>query len=218
MKDTYRHKGLRKKLVTELRNKGIQDEAVLSAMLALPRHFFMDKDFVEWAYQDKAFPIGNKQTISQPYTVAYQTSLLRVEKRQKILEIGTGSAYQAAILAIMGARVYTVERQKPLYQKAKRRLEQLGLGNVRTFYRDGYKGLPEFAPFDGILVTAGATEIPQALKAQLAIGGRLVIPVGERELQVMYRITRVSEKEYKEERFDNFCFVPFLAGLNRVGD
>ena len=118
----------------------------------------------------------------------------------------------------MGARVYTVERQKPLYQKAKRRLEQLGLGNVRTFYRDGYKGLPEFAPFDGILVTAGATEIPQALKAQLAIGGRLVIPVGERELQVMYRITRVSEKEYKEERFDNFCFVPFLAGLNRVGD
>lgn len=218
VKDTYRHKGLRNKLVEDLRSRGIQDESVLSAMLEVPRHFFIDKGFEDWSYQDKAFPIGHKQTISQPYTVAYQTSLIQVKKRKKILEVGTGSGYQATILAVMGARVYTVERQKPLYQKTKQLLDKLSVGNIRTYFRDGYKGLPEFAPFDAILVTAGAMEIPQALKDQLAIGGRLVIPVGQKDGQVMYRITRINKKEYKEEKFDRFRFVPFLEGLNKIGD
>ena len=171
--DTYRHKGLRRRLVASIRSKGIRDEAVLAAVGALPRHLFLDKAFEEWAYQDKPFPIGNKQTISQPFTVAYQTTLLKIKKREKVLEIGTGSGYQAAILALLGARVYTIERQQVLYQRTRELLSTLGFNGIRTFYKDGMKGLAEFAPFDKILVTAGATEIPEELTQQLAVGGYL---------------------------------------------
>ena len=213
MKDTFRHKGLRRKLIEELRTHGIRDEAVLEVMGKLPRHFFLDKAFDEWAYQDKAFPIGNEQTISQPYTVAYQTSLLDVHKREKILEIGTGSGYQAAILALLGARVFTIERQELLHKRAKKLLEHLQLGNIRCYYRDGYKGLPEHAPFDKIIVTAAAPEAPQALLQQLKIGGFMVIPVGK-TVQKMHRITRLSETEFQIEKFDRFRFVPFVEGTN----
>ncbi|TXB62796.1 protein-L-isoaspartate(D-aspartate) O-methyltransferase [Phaeodactylibacter luteus] len=214
MKDTYRHKGLRRQLIEELAQKGISDQAVLDAMQVLPRHFFLDKAFEEWAYQDKAFPIGNEQTISQPYTVAFQTSLLNVQKRQKVLEIGTGSGYQASILALLGARVYTVERQEALYLRAQQLIAQLKPGNIRCYWRDGYKGLPEFAPFDKILVTAGAPEVPTPLLQQLTMGGQLVIPVGK-GAQSMLRITRVSADEYEQEELGQFQFVPFLKGLHR---
>ena len=203
---------MRRKLVDGIRRRGISDERILTAMDALPRHFFLEKAFAEKAYEDTAFPIGCEQTISQPYTVAYQTALLEIEKREKVLEIGTGSGYQAAILALLGARVYTVERQELLYQKAKALLSQLGMRNVRCFFRDGSKGLPEFAPFDKILVTAGADKVPGALLEQLAIGGMLVIPVGA-DVQRMQRITRIGADEYKTERFDHFRFVPFLTGV-----
>lgn len=216
VKDTYRHKGMRKRLISELRKKGISDERVLAAMEALPRHFFLDQAFEEQAYLDKPFPIGCEQTISQPYTVAYQTVLLGVEKRDKVLEIGTGSGYQAALLAMLGARVYTVERQEALYARAKALLKELGLGNVRCYLRDGSKGLPEFAPFDKIIVTAGAPEVPPPLLEQLAIGGSLVIPVGE-VAQRMHLITRRSETEYEDLPLANFRFVPFLSGLERGG-
>lgn len=211
MRDTYRHKGLRRQLVQGLREKGITDERILKVMEQIPRHFFLDKAFEEWAYQDKPFPIGCEQTISQPYTVAFQTMILEVQKRQRVLEIGTGSGYQAAVLALMGARVFTIERHRPLYEKARKMLKQLGLGRIRCYHRDGYKGLPEFAPFDRILVTAGAPEVPQALKEQLKIGGLLVIPVGE-DGQHMIRITRISETEWREEDFGRFRFVPLLGG------
>ena len=211
MKDTYQHRGLRQKLVQSLRKKGIKDEQVLAAMEQLPRHFFMEKGFEDWAYRDKPFPIGCEQTISQPYTVAIQTSLLQVEKRMKVLEVGTGSGYQAAILALMGARVFTVERHRPLYLKAKDLLKKIGLARIRCYHRDGHSGLPEMAPFDRILATAGATTVPQALKEQLAIGGLLVIPVG-RKTQRMLRLTRISETEWREEDFGSFRFVPFLKG------
>lgn len=214
MKDSYRHKGLRKQLAEQLREKGIKDERVLRAIGQLPRHFFLDKAFEEWAYQDKPFPIGKDQTISQPYTVAYQTSLLEVKKRDKVLEIGTGSGYQAAILALLGARVHTVERQELLYERAKALLQQLEIGNVRCYLRDGYKGLPEFAPFDKIIVTAGAKEVPKPLLQQLRIGGCLVIPVGE-QAQRMKRITRLDEDNYEHEDFANFRFVPFVKGVNK---
>ena len=213
-KDTYRHKGLRRKLVNTIKDKGIKNEGILKAMDALPRHFFLEKAFEEWAYQDKAFPIGNEQTISQPFTVAYQTELLEIKKRDKVLEVGTGSGYQAAILALLGARVYTIERQEELFHKTNNLLEKIEVGNIRTFLRDGYKGLPEYAPFDKILVTAGATTIPQPLKDQLKVGGFLVIPVGE-NVQKMIRITRLSDKEFQKEEFANFRFVPFLKGINR---
>ncbi len=202
---------MRRKLIEELRRKGIRDEAVLQVMEQLPRHYFLDKAFEERAYEDKPFPIGNEQTISQPYTVAFQTQLLEVRKRHKVLEIGTGSGYQAAILAMLGARVYTVERYEALYRQAKALLESLGLKNVRCFFRDGSKGLPEHAPFDRIIATAGAAEVPEALKQQLAIGGILVIPVGI-EVQGMMRIVRTSETEYLEEDTGDFRFVPFLGG------
>jgi len=214
MIDSYRHKGLRKKLVDQLRQRGIRDEAVLTAIGAVPRHFFLDKAFEEHAYEDKPFPIGNQQTISQPYTVAYQSALLEVKKRDRILEIGTGSGYQAAILGAMGARVFTVERQEALHLKSKELLEKLGFTNIRCFFRDGTKGLAEFAPYDKIIVTAGAPVVPQALKDQLATGGILVIPVGE-DVQYMYRITRVSETEFREEMLDAFRFVPFLEGVKK---
>ena len=212
MKDTYRHKGLRRQLIETLQEKGIEDRRVLSVMQQLPRHFFLDNAFEEIAYEDKAFPIGNDQTISQPYTVAYQTCLLDVQKREKILEVGTGSGYQAAILALLGARVYTVERQELLHKRSKKLLEDLKVGNVRCYYRDGYKGLPEFAPFDKIIVTAGANEIPQALKDQLKVGGKMVIPVGSK-VQQMLCVERLSETEFETKTLANFRFVPFLKGL-----
>lgn len=208
---------MRRQLVASLRKKGIQDEGILSAMEDLPRHLFLDKAFEEWAYEDKAFPIGNDQTISQPYTVAYMTELLQVKKRQKVLEIGTGSGYQAALLAMLGARVYTIERQQHLYTQARKKLDELGFGQIRTYWRDGYKGLPELAPFDRILVTAGAPRIPEALLEQLAISGIMVIPVGVKG-QRMYRIIRRSETEYDEEVHGYFRFVPFLEGRQNGDD
>ncbi len=212
--DTYRHKGLRKRMTDALRRRGITDEAVLAAMGAVPRHFFLEKAFEDHAYEDKPFPIGHQQTISQPFTVAYQTALLEIQSRDRVLEIGTGSGYQAAILAALGARVYTVERQEALYHSAKNLLADLGFTAVKCYFRDGTNGLPEYAPYDKILVTAGAPAVPEALKQQLMIGGKLVIPVGE-DVQYMYRITRLSPAEFKEEILDAFRFVPFLEGVQR---
>jgi protein-L-isoaspartate(D-aspartate) O-methyltransferase len=210
--DTYRHQGLRRQLIEALRKRGIQNEKVLEAIYALPRHYFLDKAFEERAYLDKAFPIGAEQTISQPYTVAFMTDLLELENRMKVLEIGTGSGYQAGILASLGARVFTIERQKELYDKASQFLPGLGFPQIRFFYRDGYKGLAEYAPFDRIIVTAGAPEVPHALRDQLKVGGVMVIPVGE-ESQIMLRIRRISEHLYEEEPMGDFRFVPFLDGL-----
>ena len=214
MTDTYRHKGLRNKLVQSLRKKGIEDERILTVMNQIPRHYFLDRAFEEQAYKDKAFPIGCEQTISQPFTVAFQTQLLNIERRDKVLEIGTGSGYQAAVLASLGARVFTIERQETLYHKTRKLLNELGFRGIRMYFKDGYLGLPEFAPFDKILVTAGAPEVPQKLLKQLKIDGVLVIPVGT-EVQQMLRITRVSETEFEEENWGNFRFVPFLSGVEK---
>ena len=215
MTDTYRHKGLRKRLVDTLRQRGIRDEAVLAAIAAVPRHFFLDRAFEEHAYEDKPFPIGHDQTISQPFTVAYQSALLDIHPREKVLEIGTGSGYQAAILAVLGARVYTIERQEGLYFQAKSLLERMGFSTIKCFFGDGTKGLPQFAPYNKIIVTAGAPVVPESLRQQLAWpGGILVIPVGE-EVQMMYKITRLSETEYREEELDSFRFVPFLKGTQK---
>ncbi len=213
MNDSYQHKGLRKRLVETLRKRGVLDEKILAAFSAVPRHFFLDNAFAEHAYEDKPFSIGHGQTISQPFTVAYQTQLLEVQAREKVLEIGTGSGYQAAILAELGARVYSVERQEALFLKTQKLLADLGF-SVRCFFRDGWKGLPEFAPFDKIIVTAGAPEVPEILKNQLKIGGILVVPVGE-FIQKMYKITRLGEADFKAEIFDDFRFVPFLAGVEK---
>ncbi|TVR41484.1 MAG: protein-L-isoaspartate(D-aspartate) O-methyltransferase [Bacteroidia bacterium] len=210
MIDSYRHKGLRRKLVEEVRSKGIRDEKVLTALEAVPRHFFLDSSFVEIAYQDKPFPIGSGQTISQPYTVAYQTQLLNVEKGMKVLEVGTGSGYQACILEEMGARVYSIERHRSLYVKTRELMDKMNY-KVKLFYGDGYKGLPAFAPFDRILVTAAAPYIPEALIDQLKTGGLLVIPVGAGDTQVMKRITKTDDEKTKEERFGYFRFVPMLG-------
>ncbi|HFA51903.1 MAG TPA: protein-L-isoaspartate(D-aspartate) O-methyltransferase [Bacteroidetes bacterium] len=216
MEDTYRHKGLRQKLIKAIRRKGITDENVLSAMEAVPRHFFLDSAFAHLAYKDQAVGIGGGQTISQPYTVAFQTQLLEIKKRMRVLEIGTGSGYQAAILGTMGARVFTVERIEELYLKTKKILESGDFGNIRCYFRDGTKGLKEFAPYDRIIVTAGAGEVPEALLEQLKIGGMMVIPVGV-ETQVMKRIIKKSENEYAEEDWGGFRFVPFLKGKERGG-
>ena len=212
VKDNYLHKGMRRKLMAIIKEKGIKNEQVLKAMEELPRHFFLDKAFEERAYEDIAFPIGNEQTISQPYTVAYQSSLLDIKKREKVLEIGTGSGYQSAVLALLGGRVYTIERQKDLYLKTGKLLKNINFKGIRLFYRDGFLGLPEYGPFDKILVTAGAAEMPQKLLHQLKVGGKMVIPVGEK-VQKMYRITRISEHDFEEEIFDDFRFVPFLKGI-----
>jgi protein-L-isoaspartate(D-aspartate) O-methyltransferase len=214
MQDSYRHKGMRKRLVDDLRRRGITDEQVLAAIQAVPRHLFLEKAFEEHAYEDKPFPIGFAQTISQPFTVAYQTALLDVQPGDRILEIGTGSGYQAAVLAVLGARVYTIERQEGLYLAAKDLLARLGYSKIRCFFGDGTKGLPDFAPYDKIIVTAGAPVVPEALKNQLRISGRLIIPVGE-DVQYMYRITRLSDMEFKEEILDAFRFVPFLEGVQK---
>lgn len=213
--DTYRHKGMRRKLINQLRKKGITDERVLASMEAVPRHLFVtDSAFDKQAYEDKAFSIGCEQTISQPYTVAFQSQLLEVKKRDRLLEIGTGSGYQAAVLAEMGARIFSVERQEELFHRTRKLLPQLGYGKVKCFFRDGSKGLREYAPYDGIIVTAGAIEIPSALLEQLKIGGKLVIPVGK-DSQTMKRIIRHSENKYLEEEHGGFRFVPFLKGTNR---
>lgn len=213
MKDSYRHKGMRRRLVDQLREKGVTDEAILAAIGAIPRHFFLDKAFEEHAYEDKPFPIGHEQTISQPYTVAYQTNLLHLKPSDKVLEIGTGSGYQAAILAALGAVVYTVERQEGLFLKAKELLKKMGLTTIHCFFSDGTLGLAEHAPFDKILVTAGAKEVPNCLLEQLAIGGILVIPVGNADGQYMMRIQRKDKYQFETETLDAFKFVPFLGGL-----
>jgi protein-L-isoaspartate(D-aspartate) O-methyltransferase len=205
---------MRKRLLESLRQRGITDEAVLAAIGAVPRHFFLDKAFEEHAYDDKPFPIGNQQTISQPFTVAYQSALLQIQKGDRVLEIGTGSGYQAAILAVLGARVFTVERQETLYQKSKALLQELKFHSVRCFFRDGTLGIPESAPFNKIIVTAGATDVPEALLKQLTPGGIMIIPVGMDE-QEMLRITRVEGNKFETDRLDTFRFVPFLGGLER---
>ena len=210
--DSYRHKGLRKKLVDGIRDKGITDEAVLNAMEKIPRHFFLDSAFDETAYADKAFPIGEGQTISQPYTVAYQSQLLEIKKFEKILEIGTGSAYQAVVLAEMGAQVYTIERQKKLFELNKQFAFLRKYPGIKFFYGDGYEGLPTFAPFDKILITAAAPEIPERLIEQLKPGGMMVLPLGGGDVQQMMRITKLLNGALKEEVFDHFSFVPMLGG------
>jgi protein-L-isoaspartate(D-aspartate) O-methyltransferase len=212
--DTYRHQGLRKKLVSDLRDKGITDERVLDAINAIPRHYFLDTAFDEIAYQDRAFPIARDQTISQPYTVAYQTELLMVHPHEKILEIGTGSSYQSCVLAEMGARVFTIERQKPLFDLVKTFTFVSKYRTIKFFYGDGYEGLPTYAPFDKIIVTAAAPDVPGKLVDQLSIGGKMVIPVGEKGLQRMLRLTRKPDGHVDYEEFDNFSFVPMLGGKN----
>jgi protein-L-isoaspartate(D-aspartate) O-methyltransferase len=208
--DTFRHKGLRKQLIDLLRAKGITDDSVLDAMNSIPRHFFFDSSFLEFAYEDKAFPIGSGQTISQPYTVAFQSELLQLEKGMRVLEVGTGSGYQASVLAEMGARVYTIERQKLLYDTLKALVPPLNY-RIRLFYGDGYAGLPAHAPFDRILITAAAPFIPEALVKQLATGGILVAPVGKGDVQIMTRIFKISETEIKTETHGTFRFVPMLT-------
>ncbi len=212
--DNFRSQGLRKKLVKILIEKGIKDKTVLDAIGILPRHLFLDDAFLDWAYKDVAFPIDADQTISQPYTVAFQTELLDIQPKDKVLEIGTGSGYQACVLSLLGAKVYTIERQEKLFKKTTKFLNSIGFGHIRTLYGDGYLGSPGFAPFDKIIVTAGANEIPNALLDQLKIGGYLVIPAGSSKIKKMYRITRISAEKYKKESFGDFQFVPFLKGTN----
>src|SRR5690349_14251554 len=207
--DNYKHRGLRNKLVKILQKKGISDPRVLAAIGKVPRHVFFDDALLGHAYEDKAFPIGEGQTISQPYTVAFQTEKLEIRPGDKILEIGTGSGYQAAILVEMGARVYTIEYNRKLYETSRDFLPRMGY-NPYFFYGDGSKGLPAKAPFDKIIVTAGAPVIPKALTDQLAEGGILIIPVGDRERQRMLRLTKINGKLHQEE-FENFAFVPLLG-------
>ncbi|RAJ81810.1 protein-L-isoaspartate(D-aspartate) O-methyltransferase [Chitinophaga dinghuensis] len=210
--DTYKQKGLRRQLVDSIRQKGITDENVLAAIGNIPRHFFLDTAFESIAYEDRAFPIGEGQTISQPYTVAYQSQLLEIKPYEKVLEIGTGSAYQACVLAELKANVFTIERQKKLFELVKQFQFKSKYPNLRFFYGDGYEGLSSYAPFDKILVTAAAPQIPEKLLQQLKIGGKMVIPVGGQDVQRMLRITKVSDTEFDQELFDNFTFVPMLAG------
>lgn len=213
MKDTFKHKGLRQKLVKIIQQKGISDPEVLRAIGNVPRHLFMDSSFLDHAYQDKAFPIAAGQTISQPYTVAFQTELLQVKKGNKILEIGTGSGYQCAVLCEMGAKVYSIERQLELFKITNIFLPKLGYRPKKLIFGDGYKGLKEEAPFDGIIVTAGAPFVPKPLMSQLAIGGRLVIPVGE-DVQIMTLFIRKGPKEFEKHEFGEFRFVPLLEDKN----
>ena len=212
MTESYEAKGLRKRLVEGLKTKGIDDEAVLRAINCVPRHMFMDPAFLSHAYVDKAFPISSGQRISQPYTVAVQTSLLKVEKRDKVLEIGTGSGYQAAILAEMGVRVYTIERHRELFVRAQKIVTSLGY-NVHFFFGDGYEGKPQYGPYDAILITAAARNVPDNLLGQLKTGGRLVVPLGGSDVQVMTVVTRQSEDNYEYTSHGNFVFVPMLRGI-----
>lgn len=210
MTDTFKHKGLRKQLAALLKEKGITDAQVLKAIETIPRHLFIpDNALHKFAYEDKPFPIGSKQTISQPYTVAFQTEILNIKKREKVLEIGTGSGYQTAVLLEVGAKVFSIERQKALFDRTKKLLPQLGY-NTNLFYGDGYKGLPAYAPFDKIIVTAGAPYIPEDLLYQLKIGGMMVIPVGEGGDQMMKKIVRTGENNFETEDLGMFRFVPLL--------
>jgi len=209
--DTPRHKGLRRRLVDGLKIKGIRNQNVLDAIGRVPRHLFMESSFINFAYKDQAFPIGAGQTISQPYTVAFQTSLLHIQKHDKVLEVGTGSGYQAAVLVELGAKVFTIERQRELYLQVQKFLPSIGYSPA-CFFGDGYKGLPNFAPFDKILVTAGAPHIPEDLKSQLKIGGTLVVPVGDENRQEMFEITRVADDEFTSKKHGGFLFVPLLKG------
>ena len=211
--DGYRHKGLRKKLVDVLRSKGITNEKVLKAMETVPRHFFLDSAFDEAAYEDRAFQIGEGQTISQPYTVAYQSQLLELKPFLKVLEIGTGSAYQAAILAELGAQVYTIERQRKLFESNKEFSFLKKFHSIKYFYGDGFEGLPTYGPFDRVIITAAADVIPPKLISQLKPGGMMVIPFGDHDKdQRMLRLTKMENGSVKEEAFDLFSFVPMLGG------
>lgn len=210
LNDSYRHKGLRKRLTEEVRSKGIQDESVLAAIEAVPRHFFLDSSFLEIAYQDKPFPIGSGQTISQPYTVAFQTELLDVKKNMKVLEIGTGSGYQACILEKLGARVFSIERHHALFVKTKKLLEAMSY-KAKLFYGDGFKGLPAYEPFDRILITAAAPHIPDALIKQLKTGGMLVLPLGSGDTQVMTCVIKHDDNKLEEQQHGYFRFVPMLG-------
>lgn len=207
-KDTYKHKGMRNQLAALLKEKGITNKEVLKAIEAIPRHLFLDNAFLEFAYQDKAFPIGAGQTISQPYTVAFQTELLDLKKGEKVLEIGTGSGYQTSVLLEMGAKVFTIERQKTLFDKTKEFLPSIGY-SAKFFYGDGYKGLPVFAPYDKIIITAGAPIIPEALLDQLKVGGRMVIPLGE-NVQIMTLIKKIAPKKFEKVEYGEFRFVPLI--------
>jgi len=213
LKDTAKHQGLRNQLITVLKEKGIADTVVLEAIQKIPRHLFLNSSFEDYAYQDKAFPIAAGQTISQPYTVAFQTQLLEVQKDHKILEIGTGSGYQTAVLCALGAKVYTIERQNELFKATSILLPKLGIRPKHISFGDGYKGLPAHAPFDSIVVTAGAPIIPKPLMAQLKIGGRLVIPLGE-EHQIMTLLIRKNETQFEKHEFGEFRFVPLLENKN----
>lgn len=209
MTDSFKHKGLRNQLVETIKSKGISDLNVLNAIGNVPRHLFMDSSFIDHAYQDKAFPISADQTISQPFTVAFQTELLEIKKGDKVLEVGTGSGYQAAVLCELGANVYSIERQGELYKKVINFLPTINYYPKKIIYGDGYKGLEEEAPFDSIIVTAGAPFVPEALLNQLKIGGRLVIPVGE-EVQLMMLYIKISEEKFDIKEFGQFQFVPLL--------
>lgn len=215
MIDTYKHKGMRKRLVEEVRGKGIVNEQVLAAIGKIPRHLFLDSSFESFAYRDVPFPIGSGQTISQPYTVAFQSQLLDIKKGDKVLEVGTGSGYQAIVLLELGAKVFSIERQRKLYDKTRKLITDMGYMG-KLFYGDGYKGLSSYAPFDKIIVTAGAPEVPKELLKQLKIGGVLVIPVGGDEGQEMYSIKRLSETDYEQTKHGDFAFVPMLK--NRARD
>jgi len=210
--DSYRHKGLRNQLVEELRLKGISNLEVLEAIRRVPRHLFLDNAFGEWAYKDNAFPIDCEQTISQPYTVAMQTSLLNIEPKNKIMEVGLGSGYQACVLHEMGAKVYSIERHKHLHDKTAKRIHEIGYGLIRTFFGDGFEGLPRFAPFDRILVTAAAPENVMKLIDQLVVGGIMVVPIGKNNDQIMYRISKLEDGKIKKETFGHYKFVPMLPG------
>ena len=216
MQDTFKHQGLRRKLIEEIRQKGIADENVLSSIGKIPRHLFMDNAFVNFAYVDKAFPIGSEQTISQPFTVAKQTELLGIRPYDKVLEIGTGSGYQAAVLTAMEANVYTIERQQDLYKKTKDFLPTIGY-KCHFFYGDGYKGLPKFSPFDKIIITCGAPEIPEELLEQLKVSGKMVAPIGRGDIQQMQLIEKISDTEHKVTTHGNFSFVPMLKDKDDSG-
>ncbi|MCF4100951.1 protein-L-isoaspartate(D-aspartate) O-methyltransferase [Gillisia sp. M10.2A] len=213
LNDTFRHKGKRQQLAAIVETKGVKDPRVLEAIKTIPRHLFMDSSFEDHAYQDKAFPIAADQTISQPYTVGFQTELLQIQKGDVVLEIGTGSGYQTAVLCEMGAKVYSIERQRELYKKTKLFLSKIGYRPKHLSFGDGYKGLREYAPYDKIIVTAGAPFVPNPLLAQLKVGGRLVIPVGD-EVQVMTLFIRKSKLEFEKKEFGDFRFVPLLEDKN----
>ena len=209
MNDSFKHKGLRNRLVETIKSKGINDEKVLFAIGNVPRHLFMDSGFIDHAYQDKAFPISANQTISQPFTVAFQTELLKLKKGDKVLEVGTGSGYQAAVLCELGANVYTIERQGELYKKVVNFLPSINYYPKKIIYGDGYKGLEEESPFDSIIVTAGAPFAPKPLLNQLKIGGRLVIPLGE-NIQIMTLYVKISDDNFDIKEYGEFQFVPLL--------